>query len=41
MKKLWQWIVSKRRTLAKLGLAYVALELLVALAAVFGIKALF
>lgn len=41
MKKIWHWITLKRRTLAAVGGAYLALELLVALAAVIGMKTFF
>jgi len=40
MKSAWNWIVAKRRTLGKIGVAYLVLELLLAAAAVLGINAL-
>lgn len=40
MRATWTWLVARRRTLGKVGLAWVLLELLVALAAVSGLSAM-
>lgn len=40
MKKVWHWLVRQKKTLGKIGLAYLALELLAAVAALLGARAL-
>lgn len=40
MRAAWNWLIARRRTVGKVGLAWLLIELLVALAAVSGLKAM-